>query len=152
MAAHQAPPSLGFSRQEYWSGLPFPSLGDLPKPRIKLTSPLSPELQLDPLPTEPTLHNAPLHCDLEEINLFFLWKAWHHLSNKYIPFPILCAKQKPKIYHFWFCRSFHILSTPKKTNNKSTKIKRPKTAINKTKEIIKNQRDQNLLVEKTCNN
>ena len=28
--AHQAPPSMGFSRQEYWSGLPFPSSGDLP--------------------------------------------------------------------------------------------------------------------------
>ena len=34
-AAHQAPPSMGFSRQEYWSGLPFPSPGDLPDPRIK---------------------------------------------------------------------------------------------------------------------
>ena len=30
--AHEAPLSLGFSRQEYWSGLPFPSLGDLPNP------------------------------------------------------------------------------------------------------------------------
>ena len=33
--AHQAPPSMGFSRQEYWSGLPFPSLGDLPDPGIE---------------------------------------------------------------------------------------------------------------------
>jgi len=33
--ALQAPLSMGFSRQEYWSGLPFPSPGDLPKPRIK---------------------------------------------------------------------------------------------------------------------
>ena len=33
--AHQAPPSMGFSRQEYWSGLPFPSPGDLPDPGIK---------------------------------------------------------------------------------------------------------------------
>ena len=32
--AHQAPPSMGFSRQEYWSGLPFPSSGDLPDPGI----------------------------------------------------------------------------------------------------------------------
>ena len=32
---HQAPPSMGFSRQEYWSGLPFPSPGDLPDPGIK---------------------------------------------------------------------------------------------------------------------
>ena len=37
--AHQAPLSRGFPRQEYWSGLPFPSLGDLPKPGIKLESP-----------------------------------------------------------------------------------------------------------------
>ena len=33
--AYQAPPSMGFSRQEYWSGLPFPSPGDLPDPEIE---------------------------------------------------------------------------------------------------------------------
>ena len=37
--AHQAPLSMGFSRQEYWSGLPFPSLGDLPDAGIKPASP-----------------------------------------------------------------------------------------------------------------
>ena len=37
--AYQAPLSMGFSRQEYWSGLPFPSPGDLPHPGIKLSSP-----------------------------------------------------------------------------------------------------------------
>ena len=37
--AHQAPPSMGFSRQEYWSGFPFPSPGDLPKPGIGPESP-----------------------------------------------------------------------------------------------------------------
>ena len=37
--AHQASLSMGFSRQEYWSGFPFPSPGDLPNPGIKLTSP-----------------------------------------------------------------------------------------------------------------
>ena len=47
--ACQAPLSLGFSRQEYWSGLPFPSPGDLPNPGIK---PGSPALQADSLPTE----------------------------------------------------------------------------------------------------
>ena len=36
--AHQAPLSMGFSRQEYWSGLPFPSPGDLPDPGIELRS------------------------------------------------------------------------------------------------------------------
>ena len=48
--AHQAPPSIGFSRQEYWSGWPFPSPGDLPNPGIK---PGSPTLQTDALPFEP---------------------------------------------------------------------------------------------------
>ena len=37
-AAYQAPPSMGFSRQEYWSGLPSPSPGDLPDPGIEPTS------------------------------------------------------------------------------------------------------------------
>ena len=37
--AHQSPLSMGFSRQEYWSGLPFPSPGDLPNPGIKPMSP-----------------------------------------------------------------------------------------------------------------
>ena len=48
--AYQAPPSVGFSRQEYWSGLPCPSLGDLPNPGIE---PRSPALQEDALPSEP---------------------------------------------------------------------------------------------------
>ena len=39
--AHQAPPSMEFSRQEYLNGLPFPSLGDLPDPGIKPASPVS---------------------------------------------------------------------------------------------------------------
>ena len=49
-AAHQAPLSMGFSRQEYWSGQPFPSPGHLPNPGIK---PRSPALQEDSLPSEP---------------------------------------------------------------------------------------------------
>ena len=49
--AHQAPLSMGFSRQEYWSGLPFPSPGDLPNPGIK---PGSPALQADSLLSEPS--------------------------------------------------------------------------------------------------
>ena len=48
--AHQASPSMGFSRQEYWSGLPFPSPGDLPDPGIK---PRSPTLEADALTSEP---------------------------------------------------------------------------------------------------
>ena len=48
--AHQAPLSMGFSREEYWSGLLCPSPGDLPNPGIK---PTSPALQADSVPTEP---------------------------------------------------------------------------------------------------
>ena len=47
--AYQASLSMGFSRQEYWSGLPSPPPGDLPKPGIELTSPASPALQADSL-------------------------------------------------------------------------------------------------------
>ena len=50
--AYQAPLSMGFSRREYWSGLPFPSPGDLPDPGIE---PRSPALQTDALPSEPTV-------------------------------------------------------------------------------------------------
>ena len=48
--AYQASQSMGFSRQEYWSGLPFPSPGDLPDPGIE---PRSPALRADTLPSEP---------------------------------------------------------------------------------------------------
>ena len=64
--AYQASPSMGFSRQEYQSGLPFPSSGDLPDPGIK---PGSPELQADALPSEPPLQfssvaqSCPTLCD-----------------------------------------------------------------------------------------
>ena len=60
--AYQAPPSMGFSRQEYWSGLPFsglpfPSPADLPKPGIE---PRSPALQTDSLPSEPARKPNPM--------------------------------------------------------------------------------------------
>ena len=48
--AYQAPPSMGFSRQEYWSRLSFPSPGDLPDPGIE---PRSPALQADALLSDP---------------------------------------------------------------------------------------------------
>ena len=51
--AQQAPLSKGFSRQEYWSGLPFPSPGDLPDPGFE---PRSPAMQADALTSEPPSH------------------------------------------------------------------------------------------------
>ena len=72
--AYHAPPSMGFSRQECWSGLPFLSPGDLPDPGIK---PGSPSLQVDALSSEPpgkptTIKKVLLKCDnvpLNHINL-----------------------------------------------------------------------------------
>ena len=49
--AHQAPQSMTFSRQVYWSGLPFPYSGDLPDPGMQ---PMSPELLADSSPMEPS--------------------------------------------------------------------------------------------------
>ena len=62
--AHQVPPSMGFSRQEYWSGLPFPSPGDLPNPRIE---PRSPALQADALTVE--LPGKPKNTGVSSLSL-----------------------------------------------------------------------------------
>ena len=60
--AHQAPLSMEFPRQEYWSGLPFPFPKELPDPGIEPMSPVPPALQVASLPTEPsgtpTVNNA----------------------------------------------------------------------------------------------
>ena len=56
--AYQAPPSMGFSRQEYWSGLPCPPLGDLSNPGIK---PRSSALQAGSLSSEPPGKPSPEH-------------------------------------------------------------------------------------------
>ena len=69
--AHQAPQSMGFSRQEYWSGLPFPSPGDLPNPGIK---PRSPALQVNALTSEPP--GKPLHICLFSVPLHQTENSW----------------------------------------------------------------------------
>ena len=67
--AHQAPPSMGFFRQEYWSGLPFPSPGDLPDPRIE---PRFPTLQADALTSEPA--GKPRMLQTDWISALGIWK------------------------------------------------------------------------------
>ena len=62
--AHKAPPSVGFSRQEYWSGLPFPSPGDLPDPGIE---PRSPTLQADALTSVPNASREAKELELSYI-------------------------------------------------------------------------------------
>ena len=75
--AYQAPPSMGFSRQECWSGLPFPSPGYLPDPGIK---PGSPALQADALPSEPPGKQRRLVW-AKEFFFFFLYQICK-ASNK----------------------------------------------------------------------
>ena len=59
--AYQAPPSMEFSRQEYWSGLPFHSPEDLPNPGIE---PRSPTLQADTLTSEPQCQEMATHSSV----------------------------------------------------------------------------------------
>ena len=71
--AYQVPPSMGFSRQEYWSGVPLPSPGDVPDPGIE---PGSPALRAGALPSEPPGNVRILLLYL----LTCLWKSFVHLS------------------------------------------------------------------------
>ena len=84
--AHQAPPSMEFSRQEYWSGLPFPSPGDLPDPGIE---PRSPSLQADTLPSEPP-GNPLKSCNIIQSLHFHVWLHSHYCKWN-IEFPYCCC-------------------------------------------------------------
>ena len=66
--ACQAPLSMEFPRQEYWSGLPFPSPADLPNPGIK---PVSPELADGFFPTEPPGKSKDFRLCSQSVGLFF---------------------------------------------------------------------------------
>ena len=65
---YQAPPSMGFSRQEYWSVLAFPSPGNLPDPRIE---PGSPALQADALTSEPNRSIGPACLKSQSVTCWF---------------------------------------------------------------------------------
>ena len=75
--AHQAPLPIEFSRQEYWSGLPFPSPGELPKPGIEPTCPTSPSLagrynvyKID----SPEKHTSPIKHKIKLAQILILLK------------------------------------------------------------------------------
>ena len=76
--AHEAPLSMGFSRQEYWTGLPFPSSGDLPDPRIESTSFKSPALADRFFTTSTTWKAQSNEC------------LWRHRWNKRIVIATKC--------------------------------------------------------------
>ena len=70
--AYQTPLSMGFSRQECWSGLPFPSPGDLPNPGI---DPRSPALQADALLSEPPGKRT-VFLLKDSVSLLFIPSVW----------------------------------------------------------------------------
>ena len=74
--------SVGFSRQEYWSGLPFPFLGDLPDPGIK---PRSPTLQAESLPTELQGKSQTKRKKKKKADLIHTHKSLIQIGNKVGP-------------------------------------------------------------------
>ena len=101
--AYQAPPSVGFSRQEYRGGLPFPSPGDLPNPGIE---PGSPKLQADALPSEPPGSNATLSYFPPQLFLP-LFPCWDIISHVLWPSGRWeCSTRGRKAYG-WFVLMYH---------------------------------------------
>ena len=96
------PLSLGFSRQEYWSGLPFPSPGDLPNPGME---PRSPTLQEDSLPTEPPGKSPSLTSWNQTFALFLECEALLLDMNPGVP-------PCPRIKNFYAIQPSHPLSPP----------------------------------------
>ena len=88
-ATYQAPPSMTFSRQEYWSGWPFPSPWDLSNPGIK---PRSPTLQADALPSEPPGKPMLLKLGLKTHSVMLPLYFENHFLNYRFP-STLCWRQ-----------------------------------------------------------
>ena len=79
--AHQAPPSMEFSRQEYWSVLPFPSPGDLPDPG---SEPRSPTFQADALPSElPGSHCSNISISTQHWRSKDRWEGRQNENRKF---------------------------------------------------------------------
>ena len=107
--AHQSPLSIGFPRQEYWSGLSFPSPGDLPNPGIK---PVSPGLSGRFVTTEPP---EKLPYNLQGFFVCFLSCLLYYLHATVMDLPALSGKNK-KGWRFWISnaiwRSLWIIQMP----------------------------------------
>ena len=93
--AYQAPPSMEFSRQEYWSGLPFPSPRDLPKPGIEPGS----QLQVDSLPSEPP--GKPLYPgqDVKSDSVHHKTSLCYHLNNTWVSQELLLPSPWKPTFH-----------------------------------------------------
>ena len=98
--ACQAPLSMGFSMQEYWGGLPFPSPGDLPNPGIK---PRSPALQTEPPPSNKNIGRMVLGlCGAQSISPHVPVPGWEML----LPLFLLSAASLPPRDSFPKLQSF----------------------------------------------
>ena len=119
--AHQTPPSMGFSRQEYKNGLPFPSPGDLPDPGIKLRSPA---LQADSLPSKTpgkprqkqARNETATEKRLKDIDIWgfkeiewLLYNHWYTRNSKM--FPRIPSSGVHTIYNLWDCEFDRFLSS-----------------------------------------
>ena len=103
--AHLAPLSMGFFRQEYWSGLPFPPPGDLPNPGIEPESPVFPALQMDYLPTKLS-GKPPIYCYLNSISIFL---GQNKLTSKSCSSFLLLISHSYKMLLHWtkvYCQPF----------------------------------------------
>ena len=78
-APYQVPVSMRLSRKDYWSGLPCPPPRDLPNLGTEPTSPLSPALQVDSLPTEPP-GKPPNHSSRKFPKMFFKKETFSAIS------------------------------------------------------------------------
>ena len=127
--ARQAPLSMGFSRKEYWSELPFPPPGDLPDPGIKLTSPMSPALQTNSLPIEPS---GKLYSAVEISNSLRLAQYLGEGNGTPLQYPCLgnpmdggawwasvhgVAKSQTRLSNFTFTFHFHALEKEMATHS-----------------------------------
>ena len=103
-AAYQAPPSMGFSRQEYWSGLPCAPPGDLPNPGIKPTSLKSPALAVGfftpSVSLEAGINSKLLVSYEEEIWKQICLKGQHEATWKREPFTREGERPQEKLTHF----------------------------------------------------
>ena len=106
--AHQAPPSMGFSRQEYWSGLLFPSPGDLLDPGIE---PRFPTLQADSLTSEPPGKPRD-NSDIISSNIFsgpFSLSSPSGTPIVQMFMPLMLSQRSLRLSSFLFFSFFYIL-------------------------------------------
>ena len=92
--AHQAPLSVGFLRQDYWSGLPFPSPGDLPDPG---TDPASPAWQVDSLPLNLPARLSVTLCHYQKVRepfVFFFLLLSFDLGRREKPITLKFLSEK----------------------------------------------------------